>query len=90
MFNLFKRNKTSNLTDFYNKVLKLAESYGKDHCVVRVEYNGIHKRIEFSAYVPSVGWTHPLPTVKNVLDDLKDKRDNPKEVFPVKEVLINE
>jgi hypothetical protein len=90
MFNLFKNKKTQSLTDFYNKVGKLAKEYGKDHWVVRATYCGIKNAILFDAYIPQLGWCTDCPTIDDALKALKDKWLHPKAEFPVKEVLINQ
>lgn len=89
MFNFFKSKTKVSLMDFHNQVGELAVKYGKDHWNTRIEVTEhLNRRVAFDAYIPGLGWVMGKPTVKDVLDFFKEKREYMKEPHPVKEVYI--
>lgn len=71
------KTKTTSIKEFYEMVMALANIYGHDYCVVRVEYatfSSLSPRLNFHAYIPKGGW-QDAPSPLECLTKLKDVLD---------------
>ena len=81
--NLFKKKRTLNLTDATRYLKSL---YPDDYCAVRVDAHQFKDDEEprapsWSVYVSSLGWSYEKPSLKEAIQNLRD-RHKKKEVKP--------